>query len=92
MMRTIVTAPIVERNIVMPKYYIKCGTLELIYSTNKKPMRAAAAVLWETNKFDVLDEYFYVDERGFKDYLTAHPDTKVYKTEKIIEKAGWTME
>jgi hypothetical protein len=90
--RAIVTALTVERNITMPKYYIKCGTLEMIYSTNKKPMRAAASVLWETNKFDVLDEYFYVDERGFKDYLTAHPDTKVYKTEKIIEKAGWTME
>lgn len=91
-MRAIVIVPTVERDIIMPKYYIKCGTLEMIYSTNKKPMRAAAAVLWETNKFDVLDEYFYVDERGFKDYLTAHPDTKVYKTEKIIEKAGWTME
>lgn len=74
------------------KYYIKCGTLELIYSTNKKPMSAAADVLWESNKFDVLDEHFYVDERGFKDYASALPDTKVYKTEKIVIKAGWALE
>ena len=76
----------------MAKYYIKCGTLELIYSTDKKPMRAAADVLWEANQFDVLDEHFYVDERGFKDYATALPDTKVYKTEKIVIKAGWSLE
>jgi len=76
----------------MSKYYIKSGTLELIYSTDKKPMAAAADVLWEANKFDVLDEHFYVDERGFKDYATALPDTKVYKTEKIVTKAGWTLE
>jgi hypothetical protein len=75
----------------MPKYYIKCGTLEMIYSTSKKPMAAAADVLWETNKFDVLDEHFYIDERGFKDYATALPDTKVYKTTKIVSKAGWAI-
>lgn len=76
----------------MAKYYIKCGTLELIYSTDKKPMRAAAAALWETNKFDVLDEHFYVDERGFRDYTSADSETKVYKTTRIVEKANWTWE
>ena len=76
----------------MPKYYIKCGTLELIYSTSKKPFAASKDALWETNKFDVLDEYFYVDERGFKDYATALPDTKVYKSTKVIQKAGWSLE
>lgn len=75
----------------MPKYYIKCGTLELIYSTDKKPLNAAAAALWESNKFDVLDEYFYVDERGLYDYATAKPDTKVYKLTKVAEVAGWTI-
>ncbi|NDC24152.1 MAG: hypothetical protein EBZ49_08495 [Proteobacteria bacterium] len=74
------------------KYYIKCGTLELIYSTSKKPLEAAVDALWETNKFDVLDEHFYVDERGFKDYVSALPDTKVYKSTKVIEKAGWSLE
>lgn len=76
----------------MPKYYIKCGTLELIYSTNKKPFRAAIDALWETNQFDILDEHFYVDERGLKDYSTALPDTKVYKTSRVAKRAGWTME
>jgi len=55
-------------------------------------MAAATEVLWQANKFDVLDEHFYVDERGFKDYASAEIDTKVYKTEKIITKAGWSLE
>ena len=37
----------------MSKYYIKCGTLELIYSTNKEPFDAAVAALWETNEHDI---------------------------------------
>ena len=88
---TIVDVPLVERN-VMPKYYIKCGSLEIIYSTDKKPMEAAADALWETNEFDVLDEYFYVDERGMKDYASALPDTHVYPCDKVIKKAGWSIE
>jgi hypothetical protein len=76
----------------MPKYYIKSGTLEVIYSTNKKPLAAAADVLWETNQFDVLDEHFYIDERGIKDFSTALPDTVVYRTTKVVKKAGWSME
>ena len=77
---------------IVPKYYIQSGTLQLIYSTNEKPLDAAVAALWETNKFDTLDEHFYVDERGFKDYVTAVPDTKVYKTTKVVRKAGWSIE
>jgi hypothetical protein len=77
---------------IVPKYYIQSGTLQLIYSTSEKPLNAAVAALWETNKFDVLDEHFYVDERGFKDYVTALPDTKVYKTTKVVRKAGWSIE
>ena len=76
----------------MSKYYIQSGTLQLIYSTTKKPLAAAASALWETNKFDVLDEYFYVDERGFKDYSTALPDTQVFTTNKVIREAGWSIE
>jgi hypothetical protein len=76
----------------MSKYYIKSNTLELIYSTNKSPLEAACDALWELNDFDVLDEHFYIDERGFKDYSTALPDTKVITTEKVMKKAGWTME
>lgn len=76
----------------MPKYYIKSGTLELIYScANCKPIEAAQIALWETNQNDVLDEYFYIDERGMKDYKTAKPDTVVIETNKVIKAAGWKM-
>jgi len=76
----------------MPKYYIKSGTLELIYSTNKDALGAACDALWETNEHDALDQYFYIDERGFKDYYKALPDTTVIKTYKVIDAAGWSME
>lgn len=75
----------------MSKYYIKCGTLELIYSTGQSVSNAAVTALWETNKFDVLDEHFYIDERGFRDYLTADKETKVIKLNKICKRAGWEI-
>lgn len=75
----------------MPKYYIKCGSLELIYSTSKSTSEAAVTALWETNKFDVLDEHFYIDERSFKDYLTADKHTEVIKLNKICKRAGWKI-
>lgn len=73
----------------MSKYYIKCGTLELIFSTSKTPEEAAVIAFHETNKFDVLDEYFYIDERGMKDYVTALPDTFVVESMKIAKLAGY---
>ena len=76
----------------MPKYYIQCGSLQLIYSTSKSQMQAAAQVLWEANEYDVLDEYFYVDERGYRDYLTADKDTQVIPTEVVVKFANWDME
>ncbi len=88
---TIVTVLIVEGVEKMPKYYIKCGTLELKYSTNKSPTDAAITTLGESNKFDVLDEYFYIDERGFRDYVTADKLTKVIKLSKICRLAGWEI-
>jgi len=82
----------VERGITMSKYYIKCGSLELIYSApNSKPVEAAQIALWETNQFDVLDEYFYIDERGYRDYITADKETKVITLEKVAKLAGWKM-
>ncbi len=88
---TIVAAQIAGKNNTMAKYYIKCGTLELKYSTSKTPTEAAITTLGESNKFDVLDEYFYVDERGFRDYLTADKFTKVIKLSKICRLAGWKI-
>jgi hypothetical protein len=76
---------------VMPKYYIKSGSLEYILSTNDNPFNAAINSLWEINDYDTLDEYFYVDERGLKDYSTALPDTNVFSTIDVLKKAGWTI-
>ena len=76
----------------MPKYYIKCGTLELIYSTSKSPVDAAIDAIWETNENDVLDEYMYLDERGYRDYTTADKKTMVYKSANVLTQAGWNME
>jgi hypothetical protein len=75
----------------MSKFYIKSNTLELIYSTDKSPLEAAVVALGETNKFDVLDEHFYIDERGMKDYASAKPDTIVIPTKLVAAEAGWTM-
>ena len=76
----------------MPKYYIKCGTLEIIYSTNKKPLDAAMDAVWETNENDVLDEYMYLDERGYRDYVSADKQTMVYKSLNVLTQAGWNLE
>lgn len=73
----------------MSKYYIKSGSLELIYSTNKDPISAAITALWETNEHDTLDEYFYVDERGMRDYKTADKETIVIDSQTIFDEAGW---
>ena len=74
----------------MAKYYIKSGTLEIIYNTNKNPIDACCDMLDELNDYDTLDEYFYVDERGFRDYVTAQPDTIVIDSETVLDLAGWT--
>ena len=76
----------------MAKYYVNCGSLQIIYSTNKDAHGAAERSIWETNENDTLDEYFYVDERGFRDYTTADPNTMVFPTEQVIRKAGWSLE
>lgn len=76
----------------MAKYYIKCGTLEIIYSTSKKPLDAAMDAVWETNEHDVLDEYMYLDERGYRDYASADKKTMVYKSVNVLTQAGWNLE
>lgn len=76
----------------MSKYYIKCGTLEIIISSDKDSFDTAIDSIWELNDNDTLDEYFYVDERGFRDYISAEPDTQVFSTVEILKKAGWTID
>ena len=76
----------------MAKYYIKCGTLELIYSCDKAPRYAAMDAIWETNENDTLDEYIYLDERGYRDYTNADGHTRVFHTSHILKDAGWSIE
>ena len=76
----------------MAKYYIRCGTLEIIHSCNKTPREAAMTAIWETNENDTLDEYFYIDERGYRDYISADGSTEVFCTKNILADSGWTLE
>lgn len=74
----------------MPKYYVKSGTLEVIIS-RKDALEASIAGLLMTNKFDTIDEYFYVDERGYRDYISADNTTNVVPTKSIVRAAGWEI-
>ena len=71
----------------MPKYYIKSGTLELIVSRGNA-LDAAVFGFLQTNKNDIIDEFFYVDERGFRDYISSDPKTNVIKTKTVVKGAG----
>ena len=69
----------------MSKWYVKSNTVEKIISIRESsPMDAAVAVFEDTNEFDIFDKYFYVDERGFRDYKNADSLTQVIKTPKVI--------
>jgi len=67
----------------MPKFYVKSNTAELITSCSD-PLEAAVRTLMSCNKNDIVDEFFYVDECGMKDYITATPNTTVIRTEDVI--------
>ena len=74
----------------MGKFYIKSGTLEVTIS-RKDALEAAVAGLMFTNKFDTIDEYFYIDERGYRDYVSADKETNVIKTQTVVHAAGWEL-
>ena len=74
----------------MPKYYVASGTLRMIVS-RKDALEASIYVLTQSNKFDTIDEYFYVDERGYRDYVSADPKTNVISTKSIVRAAGWEL-
>ena len=71
----------------MGKYYIKSNTLQITLS-KKDVLEAAISGFLLTNKFDILDEYFYIDERGYRDYTSADKETKVIQTKSIV-RAAW---
>ena len=70
----------------MPKYYIKSGTIEIIIS-RKDVLDASVAALLMANKNDTIDEFFYIDERGYRDYISATPDTTVIESKHVISAA-----
>jgi hypothetical protein len=70
----------------MPKYYVKSRTLQVIIN-HSDPLEAGVAGLLMTNKMDIIDEYFYIDERGFRDYVSADNRTNVIPTSSIIRAA-----
>jgi hypothetical protein len=74
----------------MAKFYVKSGTLEIMIS-RKDALEASIAGLLMTNKFDTIDEYFYVDERGYRDYVSADNETQVVPTKSIVRAAGWEL-
>lgn len=74
----------------MAKYYVKSGTLEVILSQSNA-FEAAVRGMLLTNKFDTIDEHFYVDERGYRDYVSADPKTNVIATKTVARAAGWEL-
>jgi hypothetical protein len=74
----------------MAKFYVKSGTLEVIIS-RKDALEASIAGLLMTNKFDTIDEYFYADERGYRNYISADNTTNVIPTKSIARAAGWEL-
>ena len=73
----------------MAKYYIKSGTLEIIFSTRKNQYNACRTAIHECNSNDELDEYMYIDERGYRDYTSADTTTYVVDSEQILRQEGY---
>tara|TARA_B100000902_G_scaffold215343_1_gene204806 strand:+ start:329 stop:556 length:228 start_codon:yes stop_codon:yes gene_type:complete len=73
----------------MAKYYINSGTLQIIFSTELEPYDACRRVIHECNSDDELDEYMYLDERGYRDYTSADTTTFVVDSEQILRKEGY---
>ena len=74
----------------MPKYYVASGTLRIMVS-RKDALEASIYGLMQTNKFDTIDEHFYVDERGYRDYVSADKETNVIATKSIVRAVGWEL-
>ena len=73
----------------MAKYYIKTGTLEIIFSTDKEPYDACRTAIHECTPDDEVDEFMYCDQRGYRDHNSAEPDTVVIPTEAILRAEGY---
>jgi hypothetical protein len=72
----------------MTKWYVKSGAVEKIISIpDSTPIDAAIAVFRDTNQFDVMDDYFYVDERGMKNFDNRDSLTLMIKTVKVMSQS-----
>jgi len=71
----------------MAKYYVKSGTLEVVVSCPDF-FEAAVAGLRKSSKSDVLGEFFYVDERGFRGYEVG---VFALPTGDVARAAGWRL-
>ena len=71
----------------MAKYYIKTGTLEIIFSTDKEPYDACRTAIHECNSNDEVDEYMYCDGVGTGTILLTQPRTN--DTEQILRKESY---
>lgn len=72
----------------MAKFYIKSDSFEVIFSTNQNAYNACRRVIHEILPTDTLDEYMYIDQRGYRDAHTADQMTQVVNTEKVCRQEG----
>ena len=73
----------------MAKYYIKSADLEWIYSGDKEnEYDACRRAIHECTAKECVDEYMYVDERGFRDYISADKATVVVDTQSVQRAEG----
>lgn len=69
----------------MPKYYVKSGELEEIVVA-PTPMIAAFEGFCRMKKDIILDpNYFYVDERGFRDGTNCDKDCVEIENEDLLD-------
>lgn len=72
----------------MGKYYVACGTLEVIVQADN-PQQAVCTALDQANKNDELDDGIVVDERGFR-YL--NPVKVARKAPPMSDVVKWLWE
>jgi len=71
------------------KVYIKSGDFKWVgvVDTNKNPVEVCATVLTNSKKKGILDgDYFYLDERGFREGSKAQWKVSV---DKVLKAAGY---
>ena len=80
----------------MAKYYISTGNFQGIVSSNKEPMQVLEECIHEfmgdyfdNGEVDEMDEFIYCDERGYRNYVSADPQTFVVDTIHLLQRTGY---